>query len=456
MDWQRSARWWSWRPARRAGPQALLVQHEELAAEAVTTSRVRSRWNQYRQDQIRRSVDVVGTLAAADQVTIASQADGTVGRVLADLGDRVREGQVLIELDREKLQYAVDNQRAALARALAKYGASAPNQLPPVDHTPDVEKASAELAQARQSFERARELASRELLPKQSLDDAETLLKSKQAAYDSALQNAKNLSADIDANSALLRLAERQLRDASIRAPFDGYVQKRLVSIGDFVKAQAPVMTVVRMDTLKAVGEIPESMAPWVQVGQPVALAVDAFPGKTIAGSVSRISPAVNESTRAFAFEATVANDDHQLKPGTFARVHIPTTRIEPVLTIPYAAMQYRYGVYRVFTVNGDRLVLHELKTGDRVGDRMEIIGGIALDDRIAMTDVDNLADGMRVTVQASAPDGGGRGAARQAGPANTATAASSDDTSARTEPPASTDHGTSEESRRPASKDKE
>src|SRR3954470_16611780 len=71
-----------------------------------------------RQDQVRRSVDVVGTLAAADQVTIASQADGIVSRIAADLGDRVRDGQVLVELDREKLQYAVDNQKAALGRAL--------------------------------------------------------------------------------------------------------------------------------------------------------------------------------------------------------------------------------------------------------------------------------------------------------------------------------------------------
>jgi len=278
-----------------------------------------------------------------------------------------------------------------------------------------VEKAAAELAQAKQSYDRARELSNRQLLPRQGLDDAETTLRSKQAAYDSAMQNAKNLAADIDASDAMLKLADRQLRDASIRAPFDGYVQKRLVSIGDFVKAESPVMTVVRMDTLKAIGEIPEKMAPWVQVDQDVELSVDAFPGKKIVGKVARISPAVNATTRAFAFEATVPNEDHTLKPGTFARVHVPTTLVEPVLTLPYGAMQYRYGVYRVFTVNGDKLALHELKTGDRVGDRMEIMEGVALGDQVALSDVDNLADGMRVTLQGSGKaagagkDGGGR-----------------------------------------------
>src|SRR6185436_51124 len=83
-----------------------------------------------RQEDMRRTVDVVGTLAAEDQVTITSQAEGAVSRVMVDLGDHVKAGQVLIELDREKLEYNLQNQKAALARALAKYGATEPGHLP--------------------------------------------------------------------------------------------------------------------------------------------------------------------------------------------------------------------------------------------------------------------------------------------------------------------------------------
>jgi RND family efflux transporter MFP subunit len=374
----------------------------EAPARAVASEAVR-------EEQMRRSVEVVGTLAAVDQVTIASQAEGAVSKVLVDLGDHVKVGQPLIELDREKLEYNLQNQKAALARALAKYGANDPGHLPATKDTPDVKKAEAELVQARQAFDRAQELIKRQLIPKQTLDDADATLRSKQAAYDSALQNAKYLNGDIDASNAMLQLADRQLRDATIRAPFDGYVQKRLVSLGEFVKNQAPVMEVVRLDPLKAIAEIPEKMAPWVQVGQGVELSVDAFPNKTIAGKVSRISPAVNTPTRAFSFEATVPNPDGLLKPGTFARVHVATSLVEPVLTVPYSAMQYRYGNYRAFVVTGDHLVMKELKTGDRVGDRMEILDGLKLGDQVALTDVDNLADGMKVTA-------GGRGGNSKAG----------------------------------------
>src|SRR6185436_13285332 len=93
--------------------------------------------------------------------------------------------------------------------------------LPTFELTPDVQKAEAELWRDRQSAERAVELQKKQLIPKQVLDDAQATLRAQQAAYDSALQNAKNLRADIDSAAASLKLAERQLRDASIVAPFD-------------------------------------------------------------------------------------------------------------------------------------------------------------------------------------------------------------------------------------------
>ena len=101
-----------------------------------------------RQESVRRNLDVVGTLAAEDQVTISSEVDGVVRRIRADLGDRVAAVQEVVELDREKLQDSLDQQRAAHARTLTKYGASGAEQLRGIEVTPDVRRASAELAQA--------------------------------------------------------------------------------------------------------------------------------------------------------------------------------------------------------------------------------------------------------------------------------------------------------------------
>ena len=353
-----------------------------------------------RQETVRRAVEVVGTLAAVDQVTVSSETEGKVSRILADLGDRVTAGQALIQLDNEKQQYNFDQQRAALARALAQYGATDPQHLPDIEKTPDVQKASADLQQAKQSYERANELFKRTLVPRQTLDDAETALQSKKASYDASLQTAKNLRASIQASEATMKLADRQFRDTQIRAPFDGYIEKRLVNLGELVKAQMPVIAVVRLDPLKAIAEIPEKMAPWIRDGQAVELHVDAYPQRMFEGKVSRISPAVNTATRAFPFEALVPNRDAVLKPGTFARVHIESGREDQVLTLPYSALQYRYGVNRVFVVDNDKLSVRELKIGDRVDDRVEILSGVKAGERVAVTDVEKLVDGAKVNVK--------------------------------------------------------
>jgi len=350
-----------------------------------------------KREAVNRTVNVSGTLAAENEVTVSSEAEGVVSKILADLGDRVVAGQVLAELDREKLQYNVDQQKAALARSLARYGASEPGHLPPIDQTPDVKRAAAELNQAKRGYDRAAELSKRQLVSQQALDDADSILHTKQAEYDSALQNARNLAADIDASNAAAKLAERQLRDASIRAPFDGYVQQRIISLGELVKAQMPVMRIVRVDPLKVTAEIPEGLAPWIQSGQTVDLQVDAYPDRMFTGRVSRISPTVNQPTRAFPFEALVPNPQGLLKPGTFVRVKLTTNHVEQLLTLPYAALQYRYGVNRAYVVTGDSIVGREVKVGDRLGDRIEILGGVSAGDVVAMTDVDNLADGMKV-----------------------------------------------------------
>jgi RND family efflux transporter MFP subunit len=368
------------------------ARSQDGAAKPVTIAPVQK-------NSVRRSVDVVGTLAAVDQVTISSEADGRVREVLADLGDRVKQGQILIRLDSEKQQYTLEQQKAAFARSLAQYGATDPDHLPEIEDTPDVKRATADLNQATQNFDRADELFKRTLIPQQALDDARSALQARRAQHESARQNAKNLRASIQASQATMKLADRQLRDTDIRAPFDGYVERRLVSLGELVKSQMPVMAVVRLDPLKVVAEIPEKMAPWISDGRPVELRVDAYRDRAFTGKVTRISPAVNTSTRAFPFEALVPNTDAVLKPGTFARVHVESGKVDDIMTLPYAALQYRYGVNRVFVVNGDRLAMRELQVGERLGDRIEIVSGVKEGERVAITDVDTLNDGALVSV---------------------------------------------------------
>jgi RND family efflux transporter MFP subunit len=347
---------------------------------------------------VRRQVEVVGTLAAREEVVVSAEVDGRVARLVHDLGDRVSSGEALIELDQEKLQYRAEAQRAALDQARARYGASGDGELPPLDQVPAVVSTSAQLADAQQQFERAKNLSAQNLLARSDLDTAQTRFNTAKAAHDQALASARQLRADIESQSSSLRLAQRNLRDAVIRAPFDGYVAERLVSQGQYIQTQAPVMRIVRLQPLKITAEVPEKFAPWIQTGREMAVRVDAYPAQLFTGKVVRISPAVNLRSRAFAIEGEVPNADGRLKPGTFARVQITTDHVDRAITIPAGAVQSRYGTNRVFLVQNGQLVGKEIVLGDRLADRVEVAQGLEAGTTIVAGDVEQLAEGMKVT----------------------------------------------------------
>jgi multidrug efflux pump subunit AcrA (membrane-fusion protein) len=349
---------------------------------------------------VRRQVDVVGTLAAREEVVVSAEVEGRVARLVHDLGDRVDAGTPLIELDQEKLQYRAEAQRAALEQARARYGASGDGEVPPLEKVPNVVSTSAQLADAQQQLDRARNLASRNLLSRSDLETAQTRYDTAKAAHDQALASARQLRADIDSQTSSLHLAQRNLRDAVIRAPFDGYVAERLVSQGQYLQPLTPVMRIVRLHPLKITAEIPEKFAPWIESGREIAVRVDAFPQQSFSGKVVRIAPAVNLRSRAFAIEGEVPNPDGKLKPGTFARVQITTDRVDHAVTIPFAAVQSRYGTNRVFLVQNGQLAGREIVLGDRLGERVEVSQGLDAGTSIVASDVEQLADGMKVTAK--------------------------------------------------------
>jgi multidrug efflux pump subunit AcrA (membrane-fusion protein) len=349
---------------------------------------------------VRRQVDVVGTLAAREEVVVSAEVEGRVARLVHDLGDRVRGGDPLIELDPEKLQYRAEGQRAALDQARARYGAAGEADLPPLDKVPAVVSTTAQLSDAQQQLDRAKNLATRNLISRSDLDAAQTRYDTARAAHDQALASARQLRADIEAQSSSLRLAQRNLRDAVIRAPFDGYVAERLVSQGQYVLPQAPVMRLVRLQPLKLVAEVPEKFAPWIETGREMQVRVDAFPGQVFTGKVVRIAPAVNLRSRAFAIEGEIPNAEGRLKPGTFARAQITTDHVDRAVTIPFAAVQSRYGTNRVFLIQAGQLVGKEVVLGDRLGDRVEVSQGLEAGAKIVASDVEQLADGLKVNAK--------------------------------------------------------
>src|SRR5262249_4929642 len=154
------------------------------------------------------------------------------------------------------------------------------------------------------------------------------------------------------------------------------------------------------IDPLRVRLNVPEKMSSWVRVSRDVKLTLEAFPGREFTGRISRINPAVDEKTRTFEIEALVANRSGELKPGSFVKSTIQSDKVDSILTIRYNAATYLFGAYKVFLVEGKKIKEREVKLGDRIGDWVEIIEGLKLDDKLALTEGgQQLKDGMEVEI---------------------------------------------------------
>jgi RND family efflux transporter MFP subunit len=351
------------------------------------------------EETAQRRVQAVGSLFALEESTLSSQVEGPVSEVLADTGDTVKEGQPLILLDTRELQLAVESQKGQVRQVRAQLGIG-PTDPPPADpkKLASVQRAEADLFDAERKYGRAQEMFKDNLISQQQLDEAASRYQSTQASYNVALQEVDRLKALLVSSEASEKLAEKKLEDATIRAPFPGAIKTRNVHPGEYVRVQSPVMVIVRTDRLRARLAVPERWAGWVKDGATVDLHVEAFPGEAFHGKISRINPAVAQDSRTFEAEALLANLDGRLKPGFFVQASIPSEKEEKTIFLPERAVNYRYGVYKVFLLNGNRVTEHQIRpagqTEDERGRRFEVAEGLKPGDRVAVAISGDLHDG--------------------------------------------------------------
>jgi len=359
------------------------------------------------EQKVRRRVQAVGSLFAWDESSISAQVEGRIARVLVDVGDTVKPGQVMVEIDPVELQYAVEQQRAQVNQMRAQLGIG-PNDPPPQDPSKVafVQRAAADLFDAEQKFHRAQQMFHDTLISQQQLDEASTRYQGAKAAYALALQDVDRLKAQLQSSQAGTQLAEKKLSDAAIRAPFQGSIKARNVSPGEYLRVQSPVMVVVRTDKLRARLAVPERWAGSVKLGATIEVQVEAFPKEVFHGKLERMNPAVSQDSRTFDVEALLSNTDGRLKPGFFVQASLPSEVEEKTLTVPEQAVTYRYGTYKVFVLNGSRVSERSIKPGAQNDDggvrKIEIVEGLASGDRVAVALEGDLRDGAAVREQGS------------------------------------------------------
>jgi RND family efflux transporter MFP subunit len=358
---------------------------------------------------------------------------GTIARLLVDLGDRVRAGQVVAEMETREFTLGVQQSRAALRAArdaLTRTHAQVDAARGSLQQVRDglksweanLKRWKVALDEARLNLDRTRTLAEGEFIAQRDLDAARTQYESVAAQYQSAqvdmgqypervrvaeaalrseLSAVQVAEAEVERREAELGLAEKRLGDATLRTPIGGAVARRHLNPGEYVKENVAVFSIVRSDPLKYSGVVSEHAALQLRAGQALRLEVDPVPGRAFTGRVTRVSPAVDMANRTVLLEAEVPNPDGLLKPGLFARGVLATGVDAAVPFVPEAAVSTFAGIRKVFVLADGKAQERTVTLGRKQDGVVEIRGGVRPGEQVATSSLARLYDGARVTVGA-------------------------------------------------------
>ncbi|ASW00524.1 efflux RND transporter periplasmic adaptor subunit [Paraburkholderia aromaticivorans] len=315
-----------------------------------------------------------GTLRGYVESPIYARSTGYLLHWYADIGTRVKQGQLLADLDTPEIDQE-------LAQALAQR-----------------QQTSSSLGLAKSSLERWQQLRQRDAVSQQELDE-------RQSTY---TQDVANLAA-ADANVKRLQQLESFKR---IVAPFAGVVTQRNVDVGDLIDAGSgtsrALFALAQSDPLRVYVQLPQAYAQNVSVGQNVVVTQAELPGQQFHGTITHISGAIDVPTRSLQIEVTLPNPDDRLRPGAYVQVAVPAVA-HAQLMVPGNALLFRAEGPRVAVVDANGNVqLHKIVIARDLGQSLEIESGIEASDKVIINPSDSIADGDHVQIQ---PQTNGKGA---------------------------------------------
>jgi multidrug efflux pump subunit AcrA (membrane-fusion protein) len=297
-----------------------------------------------------RTITVTATLEAFETADLYAKDSGYLSEVKADLGDHVKQGQVLAVIDDPELQKQIDSAQA-LNAARQEQATAAQAAIEQTQRNRDVVKSQlvgyqAELALSRATLSRQEELFAAKAITNQQVDETRAKMQVAAAQADVAAAKVAAAEADISAAQANLAVAGSQVAVAAaeverlktllqytrITAPFDGVITRRMVSRGDLVQSGAanrttPLFACQRLDTIRVFCDVPETSAAAISAGTPASVKIPALDGQSVTGAVTRIATSLNAATRTMRAEIDLPNPGEKLRPGMYAQVTLTVVK---------------------------------------------------------------------------------------------------------------------------------
>jgi RND family efflux transporter MFP subunit len=343
-----------------------------------------------------RGVEVVGSLAADEEVIVSAQAAGELASLSVDFGSFVQQGQVIARIDPRDAQLKIAQAEAALKQTQARLGMREGEKFDP-EQNADVRQAKASLDWAKMDLDRATRLIENGDIARSVYDQALTAHNLAQARYQAARDAVNQQLAVMEQQRAALDLARKALKDTEVIAPISGAVKEKHTARGAYLPVNGKIVTLVKINPLRLRADIPESASAAARAGQTMRLVMDAFPGRVFSGKVARLGPSLDEKTRALTVEAEVSNPQHLLRPGMFAKAQLVIEQNAPAVLVPQRAVLNAAGIFKVFVIEQGQVVERLVKTGITDGELIEITSGVKDGELVALTNLDKLQQGTMV-----------------------------------------------------------
>jgi RND family efflux transporter MFP subunit len=330
-----------------------------------------------------------GNIQAVTEAPILARATGYIRKRYVDIGDRVKAGQVVAEVEAPELDQQILQAHAAIDQA----GSS-------------VQQAEAAIQQGRANENLARltagrmaNLLGRGVVSKQDNDNAQAQYAAQQANVESLVKAAAAMRSSVTAAEANLARLNQIKTYQTVRAPFEGVITLRNVDTGALVNEGSTLLfRVAQTATLRTYINLPQADAESVKVGQHAIVSIAELPGRKFDGIVTRTSNALDPATRTLLTEVQVHNTDGALMPGMFAQVDLTVPRKFPPLLIPGDTLVVRSDGPQVAVVNPDGIVhFARIQLGRDYGDRLEVISGLVEGQRLAVNPSDEVREGAKV-----------------------------------------------------------
>jgi RND family efflux transporter MFP subunit len=325
-----------------------------------------------------RTVRAQGTLIEDEYALLGAKVAGRVKEVLVDIGTPVSAGQPVAVLDTEDFDLRIQQAEAQVAQARATLGLKPgvpDDQLDPSKAAPVLQE-RAMLEEARLNAQRVKGLNAKGVVTQEEIQAREAALRVAEARYAAAMNTVQEAIALLKLRRAELALALQNKEDAVFKAPFVGIIQETYVAPGSYLSIGEPVAALVRTDPLRFRAGIPERSAVGIQNGQPIQIELEGQRAP-ISATISRISPALDVSSRALIIEADIENGEGTLRTGLFAEAEITVDAEQQVLAVPAGSLVAFGGGEKVWVVRDNNAQPQQVRTGRRQGELVEITSGL-------------------------------------------------------------------------------